>query len=318
MAKQPKPTVDTTETEVVEEFYPAETEVEYTDVTGKDDLPDGVADPAEEVAKEPAKKPAAKKAESKVTEKKDEDEVPADLKEKTPAQLAKMYKEAQSVIGRQGTELGELRRTADTYIKAHMKATTPKPAQPAPEKEPDDVDFFTDPTAAIERAIARHPALKKLEGATRTFAEREVQRHRQGNAAKFSAKHPDAGEILAEEGFREWVGQSPIRQALLLRAHQQYDFTAGDEVFSTWKALKAAKTPAEPEVTPEVKPVAKVAVTKPVARVPSGGNASPRGKGGEGKIYRRADIIKLMQEDRPRYEAMSEELELAYKEKRVR
>jgi hypothetical protein len=57
-----------------------------------------------------------------------------------------------------------------------------------------------------------------------------------------------------------------------------------------------------------------------VARVPTGGNASPKAPqaSGQGKIYRRADVIKLMQTDPDRYALMGEEITKAYSEGRVR
>lgn len=312
MAKKPKaPEVDGTGTEVVEEFHVVDEAVEYTDVTGKDDLPLDVQD-----VDEGEDKPAAKPAKAKPAAKSDDDEIPEDLKGKTPAQLAKMYRDAQSVIGRQGTELGDLRRTADSYIKAHLKATTPKPTAAAPEKEPDDVDFFTDPKASIAKIIGSHPALKKLEDSTKNFEQLEVLRRREHNADKFSKAHPDAGEIMADEGFRNWVTASPVRQAMLLRAHQHYDFDAGNEVFSTWKELKAARAP----VVPEKQVAGKQVAARAAARVPTGGNAAPRDSGGgkEGKIYRRADLIRLHTEDPDRYEMMGDEITKAYSEGRVR
>ena len=317
MAKQPKPTIESTASEVVEEFYPVEEGVEYTDVTGKDDLPEGVED-VEDKKKEqsfPEKMKAAKEAKAAKAAEAKEDEVPEDLKGKTPAQLAKMYKEAQSVIGRQGTELGELRKTADQYIKAHMKATAPK-EEPKPEvKQPDDVDFFTNPKDAIARAVAEHPLVKELQGAKKEIEARQLRQHMEAVSAKFNAAHPDAPQILGDEEFQSWVVKSPVRKELLLRAHQKYDLDAANDLFSTWKELKAVRKPAEAPKT-EAKPVAE----KAAARVPTGGNAAPRAPqaSGEGKIYRRADIIKLMQTDRARYEMMGDEITKAYLEGRVR
>ena len=315
MAKKQAPAVDANEVEVVEEFHVADADVEYTDVTGKDDLPEGVSDVVEEEKPEekPAKKPAAVKP-----AKPDADEVPEDLKGKTPAQLAKMYKEAQTVIGRQGTELGELRKTADTYIKAHLKAQTPK-AEPKPEPaKPDAVDFFTNPEEAIARAVAEHPLVKELQGAKRNSEAREVKRHMEAVSVKFNAAHPDAPQILADEEFQTWIVKSPVRKELLLRAHQRYDLDAANDLFNTWKELKAVRTPTP--TSEGKKPVVKPAAGKEAARVPTGGNAAPRTPqgGGEGKIYRRADVIRLMQTDPERYALMGEEITKAYQEGRVR
>jgi hypothetical protein len=314
MAKKQAPAVDTSGTEVVEEFHASDESAEYTDVTGKDDLPEGVSDVAEEVEEEkPVKKPKAKPASK---ESGDED-VPEELKGKTPAQLAKMYREAQAVIGRQGSELGDLRKTADTYIKAHLDAARPKPVQKPAVKAPDDVDFFTNPKEAIARAVAEHPLVKELQGAKRDIEAREVRRHMETVSQKFNTAHPDAPQIINNEKFQQWVVQSPVRKEMLLRAHQRYDLDAANELFNTWKALNPPATE-EKVVT---KPAAKSVAGKEAARVPSGGNAAPRQTqpgGAEGKIYRRADVIRLMQNDPERYALMADEITRAYSENRVR
>jgi hypothetical protein len=316
MAKKQTPAV-ATGTEVIEEFHvTAEEEgVEFVDVTGKDDLPEGVADSAED--EEESAKPVkpAKAAKPTATE----DEIPEDLKGKTPAQLAKMYKEAQTLIGRQGTELGDLRRAADKYISAHLTrtATPAAPAAPAAVvKVPDDVDFFTNPQASIAHAIANHPALKNLEGVAKEYAKRELMRSRKESEMLFQASHPDAAEVMGDEAFREWIVKSPVRQQMLLRAHKQYDLDAANELFNTWKELKAARAPATPAAP--AKPAGKPAAPASAARVPTGGNASPKqDKTGE-KIYRRADVIRLMEKDPERYQLMADEITKAYSEGRVR
>ena len=314
MAKKQAPAVDADKAEVVEELHVADESAEYTDVTGKDDLPEGVSDVEEEVEEEkPAKKAKAKPAAKEPVE----DDVPEELKSKTPAQLAKMYREAQTVIGRQGSELGELRKTAYTYIKAHLQASAPKAAaKPAP-KQMDDVDLFTNPKEAIAAAVANHPLVKELQGAKREIEAREVRRHMETVSAKFNAAHPDAPQILNDTKFQEWVVKSPVRKDMLLRAHQRYDLDSANELFNTWKELSAMRAPVE-EKTPAK--ASKSVATAAAARVPTGGNAAPRGQSGgtEGKIYRRADVIRLMQNDPARYELMADEITKAYQDGRVR
>jgi hypothetical protein len=242
----------------------------------------------------------------------DEDDIPEQLRGKSSKELAKMYAEAQKAIGRQGHELGQLRSMADAYIRrqlAEKAAAAPKKAEPKPV---DDVDFFANPKAAIERAVAEHPEVKRLrDDNVRARAGAELVR-RQSAEKTFNTNHPDAPEILADPKFREWVGASKVRQALLHRAHAAYDLDAAEEVFGTWKALNpaAAKAEAAAVAAEKRKSAARA------AKVPSGGNPSPKDNGQ--KVYRRADIIKLMNEDPDRYEALSDEIDAAYREGRVR
>src|SRR3990167_10496413 len=199
-----------------------------------------------------------------------------DLLKKTPVELAKMYSAAKSVIGRQGNELGDLRRTFDTHIKATLARQTPAAAVAAPAPTPDEVDFFTDPKKAVADMVASHPELKKLQGAAQQIAALEMKRTQDANTAAFYQAHPDAQEVFADPQFREWVGKSKVRQALLLRAHQAYDVAAGSEVLATWKELKAARAPAA-SVAPATPAVtdAKRKAAQRAATVPTGGDASP-------------------------------------------
>lgn len=335
MAKQPSKQVPVdTNAEVTDELLPvvvADDGVEFTDVTGKDDLPSGVVDEEDEQPEAAASTVKQPKAAKKTPA--GDDEVPEELKGKTPAQLAKMVREAQTLIGRQGQELGELRKAADTYIKTALtRGAQPQPAsQPAAkpvEKEPDDVDFFTNPRAAIAQAVANHPTIKALQGETRENAVRELTRQRTEAQMKFNAAHPDAKDIASDPEFREWVNRSPIRQQMIFRAHNHYDLNAGMEIFDTWKELKAARAGAQPQPQPDAaaaaaapaaQPSGKPLASKQAARVPTGGNPSPRNVGAPSqKIYRRADVIRLMETDPARYELLSDEITKAYQEGRVR
>jgi hypothetical protein len=293
----------------------------------------------------PEKKPAAAAAPAPV-----EDEIPDDLKGKTPAQLAKMYREAQSVIGRQGSELGDLRKRTDLAIMTSLeairarKAEQPAPAKAAAEPAPelDESEFFAKPTAAIDKAIENHPLIKKInETLGRTAADTQASRA-QAAKEQFDRAHPDAAEILGDQEFREWVGKSKVRQHLLQRAHSSFDFDAGDEVFGTWKALKGVKTaaakpadapaadatpgaPTEAEVKAAASTLARAkgvkqaatAAAAQAAAVPTGGASAGKDAGAK-KIYRRADILRLMETDPDRYEALADEIGKAYAENRVR
>lgn len=272
------------------------------------DLPTGEEEEQKPVAAAPAPAPAPAPA----------DELPPELQGKTPAQLAQMYREAQSLIGRQGNELGDLRRTFDAHIKATL-ANAPRPA-PAPAPKPvDEVDFFADPKKAVAEAIANHPELQRLRGVEQEVRAREVVRQQAENSAKFQANHADAGEILQDPEFQAWVGKSKVRQALLLKAHKQYDVVAADEVFGTWKELKAARAPAAPTDEAKAAAAAKAKKARVAAGVPTGGNASPtEGATASDKVYRRSEIVKLMELDPAKYERLLPEIQRAYEEGRVR
>jgi hypothetical protein len=322
----------------VERVESEEEQVEYVDLTKLEEKPAAKkADEKPAAAAPVEKKPAAPSA---------DDELPADLKGKTPAQIAKMLKDAQSLIGRQGNELGDLRSRVDVAIQASLaalnerKQATPAPAKPA-EEPLDESKFFAQPIEAVNKLLENHPLIKEIRDKLGKQAADTAQSRAADATARFNAAHPDAPEILQDAEFRKWVSASKTRQRLLHEAHTQFNFESGDEVFSTWKALKdikrsapvadagttaAAAAPAD-DVSAAARTLAAARAAKTAAAtqaaaaqaaaVPSGGASAGKNTGGK-KVFRRADVLHLMENDPDRYEALADEITLAYKEGRVR
>jgi hypothetical protein len=271
-----------------------------------------------------------------------DDDVPEQFRGKSKKDIVKMYQEAHQTIGRQGSELGELRQKTDFAIKASLEAlrarkAEDKPAAPAAEPM-DESAFFAKPHESVSKAIESHPIIQEIRRTLGRAAADQATARAAGATEQFNRAHPDAQEVMRDVEFRQWVNASPIRRALMDRANKAYDFHAGDEVFSTWKALRGVKqsqsAPAQsaPAATgaPDAAAVSAAAATLANARkakadaaakaatVPTGA-AAGAGKPTAGKkIYRRADVLRLMEEQPERYEAMADELSLAYAENRVR
>lgn len=229
-----------------------------------------------------------------------EEDVPEKYRGKSLQDLVKMNIEAEKHIGRQSSEVGELRRLADQFIQS--QSTQQKAPESAPSEEPDDIDYFTDPQAAIDKAIANHPKVREAEQYTATAREQAAK-------ATIANKHPDMLTIVEDPKFQSWVTESRFRTQMFLEADQHYNVEAANELFSTWKQLNNMATQAAV--------VEKQARKKQVKAASTGSKqTAPAGK--SRKIYRRADIIKLMIEDPARYEALQPELQKAYEEDRVK
>ena len=82
-----------------------------------------------------------------------------------------------------------------------------------------------------------------------------------------------------------------------------------DELFSLWKERKTVA-----QQTAQVEKQAR----KQQVRAANTGNARGSAEGSRKKVYRRADIIKLMKNDPDRYQALSDEIMAAYAEGRVK
>lgn len=226
-----------------------------------------------------------------------EEEIPDKYKGKSTAEIVRMHQEAEKLLGRQSSEVGELRQVVDTYIQTQLDTSTQ-----APEETEDDIDFFSDPDKAVERAIKNHPSIKAAEAQTQQYKKQTAQSHLQ-------QRHPDMQEILTDSKFADWIKGSKIRTQLFVQADQQYDAEAADELFTTWKERQqvVGQTVANEKAS-----------RKTAVKNASAGNAKGSGEAASRKVYRRSDIIKLMQTDPDRYLSLSDEIMQAYQEGRVR
>lgn len=224
-------------------------------------------------------------------------EVPERFAGKTQAELATMLVEAERFRGKQANEVGDLRKSVDTLLQAQLVAAQGQ----TPEVE-EEIDFFTNPDEAVNRKIANHPDIVAAKQAAAKSAQEATK-------SRLAAAHPDMNDILADGNFGQWVNESPIRQQLLQSADKNYDFDAANELFSTWKerASLADRTVAMDKK--ERSATIKAAGT-------GSGNASSAGS--PKKVYRRSDIVRLMNTDPDRHASMAEEIFAAYQEGRVK
>ena len=229
-----------------------------------------------------------------------EDDIPEKYKGKDIKDIVQMHQEAEKLLGRQSSEVGELRKIVDDFVKTQLD--TQKQSPQATTEEEDDLDFFYDPEAAVQKVIERHPKIKEAEAYTRQAKQASIMN-------QIEQKHPDFKDIVADNAFAEWVQASKVRTELYIRADQQFDFDSADELLSLWKERRQAVSNTED---------LNKADRQRQARAASTGTAKGSGEAPSRKIYRRADIIELIQKDPKRYNAMSDEIMQAYAEGRVK
>ena len=226
-----------------------------------------------------------------------EEDIPEEFRGMSVKDLANIAKHARREMGRQANELGEIRKLADELLKSQLKS---KPEA----EQPKEVDFFENPQEAIRRAVETNPEVQ----AAKQYA---IQARQVQAKQMLAAKHPDFIDIVKDEGFQEWVGASKVRTKLLQQA-DAYDVEAADELFSTYKELKAVKQQRQQQVVSEVEKTARNQAMQ-AAAVDTGGSAESTKK-----VYRRADLIRLKMTDPARYDAMNEEILQAYADGRVK
>jgi len=224
-----------------------------------------------------------------------EEEVPDKYRGKSAAELVRMHQEAEKMAGRQGNEVGELRKLVDEFI------VNKSAAKESGQEEVSDLDFLENPNATLDKKLENHPALKAAKEATEKLAKMETR-------DRIFATHPDAMDIVNDSGFQEWVGKSQARTKKLQRADAEFDFDAADDLFTTWKEQQELVAGAKAATEGDRKRSLK-----------SGSNGSARGSGETTKKFlKRSELLHMMQYEPDRYLANNDVIMKAYAEGRVR
>lgn len=227
----------------------------------------------------------------------EQENLPDKYRGKSAKEIAQMHMEAEKLIGRQGSEVGELRKIVDEYIRTQAATKQQLQAQSV-----EEVDYFADPEKAVKNAIENHPKIKQAEQMAL-----EMQRAKALNALQTA--HPDFQDVVRDPAFQSWVAGSKVRSELFIRADQHYDYDSANELLSLYKDRRGS---AEQTVAAE-KQARSQAVKAATTTVATGSDEAPTKK-----IFRRADIMKLMQTNPDKYDMMQDEIMSAYREGRVR
>ncbi len=227
-----------------------------------------------------------------------EEVIPEKFQGKSVADVAKAYENLEQELGRKGQEIGELRSLTDEILKRDLQK------QNETLVEAEETDFFDDPEAAVQRIIEKHPTLQQMRKQSKVQSQ-------EANRQKFAQAHPDYMDVVKDSKFQEWIQQSPVRTRLFQTANANYDFDAGNELLTNWKERQLISKTQEVE---EAKEKARKKGLKAGKGVSKASGESAAGK----KIYRRADLIRLKQTDPNRYDALADEIMMAYAEGRVK
>ena len=227
----------------------------------------------------------------------EKDDIPEKYQGKDIKDIVQMHQEAEKLLGRQSSEVGELRKIVDDFVKSQIQSAS------SPQQETDEeYDFFSEPEKAIAKAIDNHPRLKQAEETSMVMKQQQILAQLQNN-------HPNFIEIVQDAKFQDWVSKSKVRTELYQRADTQFDYDSADELITLWKERQNMVTETAKVQEADRKRQLKAAST---------GNASGSSEAPSRKIYRRADIIKLMQTDPKRYTQLQPEIMAAYAEGRVK
>ena len=223
------------------------------------------------------------------------EDIPEKYRGKSLKEIVSMHQEAEKLIGRQGSEVGELRKVVDDFIKTQTSKETK-----TEEATVNDDDFFVEPKQAVNKAIDNHPAIKEAQQAA-------LQMKKAETLSRLESEFPNVVDIVKDPSFVDWIKSSKVRTELLVRAENNFDYDSAKELLSTWTERQS--------ITKKVAETSKVDREQQLKAADIGSNGTTETV--SKKKYRRSDIIKLMQTDPDRYDAMSNEIMAAYREGRV-
>jgi len=224
-------------------------------------------------------------------------DLPEKYKGKDVKEIIAMHQNAEQLLGKQGQEVGELRKIVDDFIQSQNV----NQAQTALD-EFNESEFFEKPKESLEKLLNNHPSIKQ----TQVLSE---QLRKQETLALLKTNHPDFMDVVQDPSFAEWVNASKVRQKLLQAADSSYDYDSADELLSLWKERQNLV-----KSTVEVEKKERKQQVKAASSGTSRGSAEKPAR----KIYRRSDIIDLIRKDPQRYEALMPEIRQAYAEGRVK
>jgi len=227
----------------------------------------------------------------------EEEELPEKYKGKSMKDIVRMHQEAEKLVGKQGSEVGDLRKVVDDFIRTNLDN------KPTAVQEPvEEIDFFDKPQEAINQTISANSDIQEIKQMKKELEKREA-------ITRLNSAHPDFMQTATTPEFQSWVQASKVRTELLQRADSLYDFDAADELLSNWKEKSINNQKAKEVVEKDRGQQRKAA---------SSGSAKGTGEGKQKPVYKRSDIIKLMQTNPNRYAELADEITIAYSEGRVR
>ena len=276
---------------IVDSDLDDEKAVDYSDLTSRLE--------SEETTSKEAAEPEAQEIESASGIA--DTEVPSKFQGKSVDDILSSYQNLEQQYGKQGNELGELRKLADTLIQKNLQEAQVQQVQQN-EVALTEEDFHENPLRAVRRVVEE--ALQPIKGAiTQTQADSTLQR--------LQTKHPDVENIVNNAQFQQWVMASSPRQDMWLKASNG-DFEYADELFSQYKELTQTANEKQTEkVQKERERELQAATTV------SGGSSADASSSGL-PVYKRTELIRLQIQDPQRYADLAPEIYKAYEQGRVR
>ena len=107
-------------------------------------------------------------AEPEEVQQAEEDDIPEKYQGKDIKDIVQMHQEAEKLLGKQSSEVGELRKIVDDFVKTQLDKAN------SPQQDEEKLDIFEDPDKYIEQKFANHPKIKAVEEISRSMRQHEI------------------------------------------------------------------------------------------------------------------------------------------------
>lgn len=247
-----------------------------------------------------------------------DDGLPTKFKGKSAKDIAEAYQNLESRYGSMANDLGVQRQLTDRLLgmkreddlKANGGSRQERP-KPAPVTTNDILDR---PQETLERVV--NDGVRGVREDTDTrIRNLEAQLAR----SRFENRHSDYQATVQNPEFIEWVKASPLRVRAATVANAG-DWAIADELFTEYEQHGKQRPAANTTTTRQESSADNLEEARRASYTSSGSNSNDGQGKPTGKIYKRADLMKLMIEDPESYydEGFQSEIILAHHEKRVR
>lgn len=229
---------------------------------------------------------------------------------KTRQEIKEMHRNAESRLGSMANDLGTQRKLTDRLLDLKREDDLARNT-PAVKVSREELLSSDDPTQVLDRFVGSR--LAQTESEVKTRLERMEQSLAQ---TSFVARHPDYIQLANDQDFITWAGATPYRTRLAALAVQQNDWAAADELMTEFKANRPAgsqqkRKPADSE---------NLSAARSAALESGAATGADRQATKSGKVYRRADLIRLRMDKPDEYyrDDFQAEITRAYAEGRVK
>lgn len=237
-----------------------------------------------------------------------QEDLPEKFRGKSAKEIADAYKQLESQMGRMANDLGTQRVLTDRLLNLRRDNDLRQNGAGITQPETPKIkatDLAEDPTGSIQKVVNATIAQRDQETEQAT-----LQSARQAAAARLVQDHPDYQEYVNNAEFTTFINSSPIRKRAAVQA-QQGDFDAGNDLLTEFKAQK--KMASQTDDTKRLEAARS-------ASLESGSRGNSEGTSKAGKVYSRADLLRLQLTNPDLY--YSDEYQAvimkAYAEKRVK